>query len=35
MRYGVTMARRGWLEASDVVNTLPLGEFGKKLACGL
>jgi DNA polymerase (family 10) len=35
MRYGVTMARRGWLEAADVVNTLPLSEFGKKLACGL
>jgi DNA polymerase (family 10) len=27
MRYGVTMARRGWLEASDVVNTLPLKKF--------
>jgi DNA polymerase (family 10) len=27
MRYGVTMARRGWLEAGDVVNTLPLAEF--------
>lgn len=27
MRYGVTMARRGWLEASDVVNTLPLEGF--------
>ena len=27
MRYGVTMARRGWLEAADVVNTLPLEQF--------
>jgi DNA polymerase (family 10) len=27
MRYGVSMARRGWLEASDVMNTLPLKEF--------
>jgi DNA polymerase (family 10) len=31
MRYGVTMARRGWLEAADVVNTLPLREFRKQL----
>ncbi|MGE5646177.1 MAG: DNA polymerase/3'-5' exonuclease PolX [Acidobacteriota bacterium] len=27
MRYGVSMARRGWLEASSVMNTLPLKEF--------
>jgi DNA polymerase (family 10) len=27
IRYGVTMARRGWLEKKDVVNTLPVGEF--------
>jgi DNA polymerase (family X) len=27
MRYGVTMARRAWLEPSDVVNTLPLRQF--------
>ena len=27
MRYGVTMARRGWLEKSDVLNTLPAAEF--------
>ena len=27
MRYGVKMARRGWLTAEDVVNTLPLAEF--------
>ena len=24
MRYGVQMARRGWLEKKDVINTLPL-----------
>ncbi|MDA1313368.1 MAG: DNA polymerase/3'-5' exonuclease PolX [Acidobacteria bacterium] len=29
MKYGVAMARRGWLEAGDVLNTLPLGEFRK------
>ena len=27
MIYGVSTARRGWLEAGDVVNTLPLAEF--------
>jgi DNA polymerase (family 10) len=27
MRYGVTMARRGWLAASDVMNTLPADQF--------
>ncbi len=27
MRYGVQMARRGWLEKKDVLNTLPLEEF--------
>ena len=37
MRYGVTMARRGWLEKKDVINTLPVEEFlgalrGKKRA---
>ncbi len=32
MRYGVTMARRGWLEAGDVMNTLPLGKFQQLLA---
>jgi DNA polymerase (family 10) len=31
MRYGVTMARRGWLEASDVMNTLPLNKFQQLL----
>lgn len=27
MRYGVTMARRGWLEAPDILNTLPIKNF--------
>ncbi len=27
MRYGVKMARRGWLTSKDVLNTLPLAEF--------
>jgi DNA polymerase (family X) len=27
IRYGVTMARRGWLEKKDVINTLPTKEF--------
>ena len=27
MRFGVAVARRGWLEAKDVVNTLPLEEL--------
>jgi DNA polymerase (family 10) len=27
IRYGVTMARRGWLEKKDVINTLPVSEF--------
>ncbi len=27
IRYGVTMARRGWLEKRDVINTLPTAEF--------
>jgi len=27
IRYGVRMARRGWLEKRDVINTLPVGEF--------
>ncbi|MGE5568044.1 MAG: DNA polymerase/3'-5' exonuclease PolX [Rhodospirillales bacterium] len=31
IRYGVTMARRGWLEPGDVVNTLPLNEFRKAI----
>ena len=27
MRFGVDQARRGWVEARDVLNVLPLGEF--------
>jgi DNA polymerase (family 10) len=27
IRYGVTMARRGWLEKADVINTLPADQF--------
>jgi DNA polymerase (family 10) len=27
MRFGVLTARRGWLEARDILNTLPLAEF--------
>jgi DNA polymerase (family 10) len=27
IRHGVTMARRGWLEKKDVINTLPTDEF--------
>src|SRR6267142_1235849 len=27
IRYGVTMARRGWLEKHDVINALPTSEF--------
>ncbi len=27
MRYGVVTARRGWLEAGDVLNTLPVDKF--------
>ena len=29
MRYGVRMARRGWLEAADIMNTLPADEFAR------
>jgi DNA polymerase (family 10) len=31
MRYGVATARRGWLEAADIVNTLPAGRFATAL----
>jgi DNA polymerase (family 10) len=31
MPFGVTTARRGWLEARDVLNTLPLAEFEKAI----
>jgi len=32
MRFGVVTARRGWLEAGDVLNTRPLSEFAAALA---
>jgi DNA polymerase (family 10) len=31
MRYGVTMARRAWLEASDIINTLPVADFARAI----
>ena len=31
MSFGVSVARRGWLEKKDVVNTLPLSKFLKVL----
>ena len=31
MPYGVITARRGWLEASDVLNTLPVERFAKAI----
>lgn len=31
MRFGVTMARRGWLEVADVMNALPLAAFESAL----
>jgi DNA polymerase (family 10) len=31
IRHGVTMARRGWLEKKDVINTLPTEQFLEKL----
>jgi DNA polymerase (family 10) len=27
MKYGVTTARRGWIEKKEVINTLPLDQF--------
>jgi DNA polymerase (family 10) len=32
LRYGVWVARRGWLEAKDILNTLPLEELERRLA---
>ena len=32
MRYGVTTARRAWLEPADILNTLPLAEFTQTLS---
>ena len=31
MAYGVLMARRGWLEAGDILNTLPSAKFAKAI----
>lgn len=31
MPYGVVMARRGWLEAGDVLNTLPVEQFANAI----
>ena len=31
MRYGVLTARRGWLEASDIINTLPAEKFERAI----
>lgn len=31
MHFGVSMARRGWLSAADVLNTLPVEEFEKAI----
>ena len=31
MRFGVLMARRGWLEAGDVLNALPAAKFAKAI----
>ena len=31
LRYGVWAARRGWVEAKDVLNTLPLAELKRRL----
>jgi DNA polymerase (family 10) len=31
LRYGVWVARRGWLEAKDVLNTLPFAELRRRL----
>ena len=31
IKYGVLMARRGWLEKQDVLNTLPAAKFQKAL----
>jgi DNA polymerase (family 10) len=34
MRYGLHIARRGWIEKKDVINTRPLGELMKILKRG-
>ena len=32
LRYGIWVARRGWLEAKDVLNTLPVKELRRRFA---
>ena len=32
MPFGVITARRGWLEARDVLNALPLAEFAEAIS---
>ncbi len=32
MEFGIAQARRGWLEAKNVINTLPLKKFEKEIA---
>lgn len=32
LKYGVAVARRGWAEKKDIINTLPLEEFKKALS---
>jgi DNA polymerase (family X) len=32
MPYGITVARRGWLETGDVLNALPLEQFARAIA---
>ena len=27
LKFGIAQARRGWAEANDIINTLPLGKF--------
>jgi DNA polymerase (family 10) len=34
VRYGVGIARKGWLEKKDVLNALPLEKFRKALRRG-
>ena len=31
MKFGIAIARRGWIEKKDVLNTLPLRELMKNL----
>jgi DNA polymerase (family 10) len=34
IRYGVLQARRAWLTADDVLNTLPVEKFAKAIKHG-